>query len=218
MSIKRDFLTYFNQQFSKRVINRQPSTHLMQTAKLSRRDRRKQKTNQDLKAATEALLVEEGFDSLTIQKITDRADLARATFYLHFKDVEEAVWAVLADHFTHLSKIMWEVDDTAPETRRFQKFVRVFEYIKTNQGLMRVLFGDKGHIKLLRRASDFMAAGLQSDIQSGRVERTSDLPIEFESQFYAGAVMQIAAWWLQNGLKEEPEALSRMILTLVERS
>ncbi|MEM7803054.1 MAG: TetR/AcrR family transcriptional regulator [Chloroflexota bacterium] len=188
----------------------------MQPTQLSRRERRKQKTNRNLKDATEALLVEEGFDHLTIQKITDRADLARATFYLHFKDVEEAVWAVLADHFTHLSTIMWQVDGQSLADRRFQKFVRVFDYLKANQALMLVLFGDKGHIKLLRRASAFMAAGLRSDIETGRVERISDLPIDFEAQFYAGAVMQIAAWWLQNGMQEEPEAISGMILTLVE--
>ena len=94
----------------------------MKEAALGRRERRKLKTRNDLKQATEELLIEVGFDALNIQKITDHADLARATFYLHFGDIEEAVWAVLADRIQELGEIMWGVDETDPVKVRFAKW------------------------------------------------------------------------------------------------
>ncbi len=36
-----------------------------------------------------SLVLEKGYDTVTIEEITDRADLGRTTFYLHFRDKEE---------------------------------------------------------------------------------------------------------------------------------
>jgi AcrR family transcriptional regulator len=45
-------------------------------------DRRIRRTRATLRDALIALILERGFDSITVQDITDRANLARATFYL----------------------------------------------------------------------------------------------------------------------------------------
>ena len=41
--------------------------------------------------------MEKGYEAVTIQDITDRADLGRGTFYIHFKDKEEAIWSAIED-------------------------------------------------------------------------------------------------------------------------
>jgi AcrR family transcriptional regulator len=40
------------------------------------------------------LILEVGYDSISIQDITDKANLGRATFYLHFKDKDELIAAL----------------------------------------------------------------------------------------------------------------------------
>src|SRR5690242_7433215 len=82
-------------QFSLRVSIRQVSE--MNTP--NRFERRKQRTREQLKRAAIDLVLEKGYDSLTIQDITDRADVARATFYLYYKDKEEIVWAAIQDQW-----------------------------------------------------------------------------------------------------------------------
>ncbi|MEM7335586.1 MAG: TetR/AcrR family transcriptional regulator [Chloroflexota bacterium] len=189
----------------------------MEKPALNRRERRKQKTNEQIKAATAVLLIEEGFDALTIQKITDRADLARATFYLHFGDVEEVVWTVLAESFTELTHIMWQADSDDPKTRRYLKWVKVFEFIDNHRQLMQVLSGDKGHIKLFRRFIGFIAQNLEADIKNGRVQRTTELPIPFEAQFYSGGVLQIINWWLHEEPERTPNQLAQMVFEIILR-
>lgn len=49
-------------------------------------DPRVRRTRKLLKSAFIELMTEQGFDSLTVQDITDRADINRATFYAHFTD------------------------------------------------------------------------------------------------------------------------------------
>ena len=198
--------------------------NLMPTQQPNRRERRKQKTRADLKQATIELLIEQGFDQLTIQQITDRADLARATFYLHFGDVEEAVWAVLADIFTELNRVIWEIDEDGPvntptdqKRLRYRKWIRLFEFVKQERELLAAVLGQHGHLKLVQRTTQFMAHSLQSDLTSGRAARTTELPIEFEAQFYTGGVMQIIGWWLSTGFETTPVELADMVYHIVLR-
>src|SRR5512133_4407009 len=52
-------------------------------------DRRARRTRKQLKEALFALVLEKGYDGVTIEDITERADLGRTTFYLHYRDKEE---------------------------------------------------------------------------------------------------------------------------------
>ncbi len=58
----------------------------------SRHARRRAQTRNLLVQSALALVLERGYEATTIQDITERADLGRGTFYIHFKDKEEAVW------------------------------------------------------------------------------------------------------------------------------
>ena len=51
---------------------------------VSRRERKKSRTRADIYNAAMTLFVRRGFDSVTIDDICDAADVARATFFLHF--------------------------------------------------------------------------------------------------------------------------------------
>ena len=52
-------------------------------------DRRVQKTRQLLKDALVELILEEGYEAVTINEILDRANVGRSTFYIHFENKHE---------------------------------------------------------------------------------------------------------------------------------
>ena len=52
-------------------------------------DRRIQRTRQFLRTALLELIKEKGYDAISIEEITERANVGRATFYLHYKDKED---------------------------------------------------------------------------------------------------------------------------------
>ena len=60
------------------------SVHAVAAAPVSRRERKKGRTRADIYNAAMNLFVRRGFDSVTIEDICDSADVARATFFLHF--------------------------------------------------------------------------------------------------------------------------------------
>jgi AcrR family transcriptional regulator len=69
----------------------------MDTPPASRHERRRLRTRKLLIQATLQLVLEKGYDAISIQDITDKADLGRGTFYIHFKDKEEVVWTMFQD-------------------------------------------------------------------------------------------------------------------------
>src|SRR5580698_7345827 len=61
-----------------------PDTQAVAGAPISRRERKKGRTRVEIYNAAMNLFLRRGFDSVTIEDICDSADVARATFFLHF--------------------------------------------------------------------------------------------------------------------------------------
>lgn len=162
----------------------------------NRREKRKWQTRQQLKRATAELLIAHGYDGFTVQDVTDAADLARGTFYVHFKDKEEAVWAILQDSFDALNEEFRQMEGGSSE-RRYFKWLRLFDYVEDNRELLMVMLGESGHIKLVRRMQDYIAAVIVDDTTSGSSDPIGEIPTDFAAEFIAGAMIRVIDWWLR---------------------
>jgi AcrR family transcriptional regulator len=69
----------------------------MADAPLSRRERKKQETRARLLNTAIHLMIERGFDSLTVEQIADAADVGKGTIYNYFKTKEDIVMAFFVD-------------------------------------------------------------------------------------------------------------------------
>src|SRR4026209_3057140 len=79
-----------------------------------RPDRRVAKTRKALKEALTDLILEKGYESVTVQDVIDRADVGRSTFYTHFLDKDDLLMAILADlEMPAPDSASWTPDDPA---------------------------------------------------------------------------------------------------------
>ncbi len=67
-------------------------------------DPRVKRTRQLLQKAMEELLREKGFSDISVQDITARAEVNRATFYAHFKDKYDLLDAIVREMFQNMLK------------------------------------------------------------------------------------------------------------------
>jgi AcrR family transcriptional regulator len=63
----------------------------------SRPDRRVGKTRKALREALTDLILERGYESVTVQDLIDRADVGRSTFYAHFIDKDDLLMSIFAE-------------------------------------------------------------------------------------------------------------------------
>ncbi|WP_412537769.1 helix-turn-helix domain-containing protein [Longispora sp. K20-0274] len=67
-------------------------------------DRRVRRTRLALRHALVELMVDKGYDAVTVQDIIDRADVGRSTFYAHFTDKEHLFRSGIQDLQAELRK------------------------------------------------------------------------------------------------------------------
>jgi len=75
-------------------------------------DRRVQRTRQLLDDALMVLIVEKGYETITVQNIIDRANLGRSTFYAHYQDKEDLLRSGM-EELVH--SIIWHVENTSKD-------------------------------------------------------------------------------------------------------
>jgi AcrR family transcriptional regulator len=164
------------------------------------------------------LVLEKGFDSISIQDITDRADLGRGTFYIHFKDKEEVVWTAFRDLFQDLEQEAHKQLDRRMPKVEYYGLLNIFRHAEKNRDLYRVMFGGQGSSVLTARAQDFLAKAFLFDIrQAPEPEINFNIPQEVEAQILTGMISRLLYWWLETPNPYTPEQMAGMTYEVLYR-
>jgi AcrR family transcriptional regulator len=191
----------------------------MDTPQTSRHERRRLQTRKQLIETTMQLVLEKGYDAISIQDITDRADLGRGTFYLHFKDKEEIVWSVFQELFRTLEQDAHrQLDHNAPGVE-YYGLLNIFHHAAEHRDLYRVMLGGKGSAMLTTRVQDFMAESFLYDIRNAPPPTNVDfnIPSEIEAQILTGTISRLLFWWLETTNDYSVEQMATMIYKVLYR-
>ena len=180
-------------------------------------DRRVRRTRHALQDALIQLILENGYDSVTIEEITDRADLGRTTFYLHFKDKEEllmhAIDTICEDFIEKHSTLLEAIDihEDALKKLRYNLddriLYQIFVHARENADLYKVMLRGEGGPRATRRFANI--------IQDETVKRLNQIkgleikvPVEIFAVNFSGMLMELVTWWLE---EDQPYAIEKMV-------
>jgi len=99
-------------------------------------DRRIQKTKKALTEALINLILEKGYEKVTIQNIIDKANVGRSTFYIHYESKEQ----LLLDGHNNLNVKMFFDEKDEVEIN----FENLFDHVAENLQLAKAMLGKKG--------------------------------------------------------------------------
>jgi AcrR family transcriptional regulator len=179
-------------------------------------DRRARRTRQALHRALIGLILERGYDGLTVADIADRANVGRSTFYAHFTDKDDLMRGAAGNL---KSIVMREhaalVTDSEPPEARILGFSRfmtphLYEQRRLFHAMMK---GAAGQIVL-----EVMGQVLR-DIVSAELAAMADRPLakaarETAVQFIVGGYIAVLTRWLERGAKEKPEVIEAQFRAL----
>lgn len=184
------------------------------TERIRKPDRRIERTHQLLSKALMELIIERGYESITIQDITDRANVSRTTFYLHFRDKDELLFAsmqeiydgLVSNHDGLMKAEAIRPDDFDTLQCDASDFVHVAEYAD----FYRAMLSKQGSAVFILRVMSYLADMIQPALIEKAGGAEPKMPVGLMAAFLAGAEVGVMKWWIENDMRHSPEEMARM--------
>lgn len=180
-----------------------------------RPDRRRERTFQLLSGALMELLKERDFANITIQDIADKANVSRATFYLHFKDKDELLFKSMERIYDSLSEQFRQVSRDAFANKTYihtADEALEFKHVAAHADFYRAMFGAHGSPQFMQMVRAYLQNAARREILEPLAPPDgAAFPLDFMAAFMAGAEIGVLTWWLESGLKLPPEEVCAMM-------
>lgn len=163
-------------------------------------DPRIKRTKRMFKDALISLIQENNDKSkLTVQNIADRAELNRATFYLHYQDIDDLMQQMIDEVLDELHKTI------KPPSAQLISFL---DHFYRNRGLYNVMLENKDFRK---KVFDLLLDIITFWAEERKVKGRS---FRVPNEIIASSTLGIVSWWLQEGTPYSPSYLAQQILPM----
>lgn len=176
-------------------------------------DRRILRTRRALREALMALIIEKGYEAISIQDITDRADVSRTTFYLHYRDKEELLASGMRELYDELLAAYLPFSAAEVQQTGFSSAMLDagdYEHVAENAAFYKAMFSAKGAPSFMTTVHQYLAEIFTSFCLKEVEPQQSPLPLDMIAYGMAGMHIGLIQWWLQKDMPLSPETMSRM--------
>ena len=171
-----------------------------QDERRSRPDRRVSRTRRALKEALTDLILDKGYEGVTVQDVIDRAEVGRSTFYAHFIDKDDLLMAILADlDVPGPDTSSWKPDDPA-----FDWTLELFRHFGSGRRLFKAVASSQSGALARRETTQRLEELARAELSRLKAARRLD-PFKLETmvRFLVGTFIGFMDWWM----REENEHL-----------
>lgn len=168
-------------------------------------DRRTRRTRRVLHEALISLILEKGYERVTVQELLDRADIVRSTFYAHYRDKDALLLSCFEDILAELRAAVETMAPGMPANPARPAQI-LYEHAYRNQSVYRALCGRQGG-SVVRRYLHRLVADLLRDRLHPYLP-TTELPAELVAEFYTSATLGLLFWWVDQDFPHDPAWLA----------
>jgi AcrR family transcriptional regulator len=177
--------------------------------------RRQQKTRLMFMDALLRLVIQRGFDNITVTDIANEANYGRWAFYQYFKSKEDVAWATFVYWMTHLDQYVIVSVQTLDSPRREYESWRIifFAFHQQRQFLTRL---DSVLVSEWRfRAKEFLVAQFSAHLQNGVFVLMAGVRPDIAARLYVAALMELLDYWGQHPTLGDAETLVDEFFTFI---
>lgn len=195
----------------------------------TRLDRRIVRTRQALRKALFELIQEKSYDTVSVEDITQRANLGRATFYLHYKDKDDLLLEEFVDIAQERVRVLsevpfsdWEAGERAAgqsnDKQPIMPLLKIFEHAAANASLYRALLHGENLPRMEARIRALVATSI-AQIAEAKRQPAPDLlppqiPVDLLAAYFSGALLSSLTWWLDSPAPVTPIEMAGMFQRL----
>lgn len=182
-------------------------------------DLRVVKTKEAIKRALFELIKENDFNSLTIKQLTEKANINRGTFYLHYESLE-SLKETYYDEF--IMQLYCLFDDSIQQYKRERNHQSVMEflnvnvlyYVQRNTELFQFLWLTGESERYRRKIRKFVLDILFCNEDALMSEKDLLIPKQYYIAYTVSSFMGVVGSWLAQGCKESPEEIADILSIL----
>jgi len=178
-------------------------------------DRRVLRTRKMLFDALIDLMIEKGYEAVTVQDIIDRADVGRSTFYAHYYDKEQLLLANIKQLRAHLIERTAAPPPDEPEDARFRFSLVMLRHVEQNERLYHAVVGKQSGTAVMQHMRTMLAEVAREEID--RLLARGELPVpgEVATEFVVGTFLTVLSWRMERRERPNAEECDRLFHRLV---
>jgi len=173
-------------------------------------DRRVRKTKKALRQGLVSLLAQKNLKDISVRELTERADLHRGTFYVHYKDIYDLYDRTWQEMLEEVKEIFLQ---HPPEELRGSPgplFQAIMEYAWDNRDLCQMFFGPNGDQALVRELERIAEKKFVQDWPV--LFPHKDMPGgEYLRIFMVDGCMGVVRRWVDDGMTKSPQEMARLL-------
>jgi AcrR family transcriptional regulator len=179
-------------------------------------DRRVRRTRELLRGALIALILEKGYERVTVQDIIDRADVGRSTFYAHFRDKEDLLFYGL-EELRAAFQPEQQAGASRPGKPARSPTLAVFEHFDRSRQVWRAMAGRRGAEVFSRYLHRLLSELLRTQLSARAPKEATQVPLDAVVEFATSALVGLGArWWLEHDLPYSPQEMDDLYHRLTE--
>jgi AcrR family transcriptional regulator len=174
--------------------------------------RRNQRTQEQLLDALHQLIVDRGYERLTVQNILDKANVGRATFYAHFDGKDD----LLAASIARLSGWL-EAEWRARPDRPLGFCLPFYQHLASHRQIYQTTVVRESEVTVERLIREMLTDLVRQDLaQRASAQAQATLPVELLTHHLVGAWWASIVWWMGQDPMWPPEQAHQVFMALVE--
>lgn len=193
------------------IINRSITTKLVIT--LVKIDRRILKSQEAIKNALIELMSDKKFDEITIQDISDKANVSRGTIYLHYLDKYDLLEKLIEEHIHNLR----ELCEASADAEYGEANLPWFKYLESNYLFISTMLESKGASYFRSQFHEFLIEEFTDEVEASK-GKNSELHVEVMLQFIVSSYVGLVEWWVKNGMPISPKEMAHQVGILLDRN
>lgn len=174
-------------------------------------DARVKRTKQRLREAIVALVLERGYEDVTIRDIAERAEVGYATYFRHYPTKDALLLDILEGLLTDLMALL---EPTLADEDASHNGATVFEHVRQHHDLYRVLIASQRSLELVSRAEEVAFASLGRSLEPSP---DALLPPAAAVNHLVRSLIALIEWWLDAGMPLPPERMGAAVEALIMR-
>ncbi len=175
-------------------------------------DRRIVRTRKLLRDAMHDLILEQGYDEFNIQDVTNKANLGRATFYLHYREKNDLLTDLMNQRFEDFIGTTSQIVSSKDGVLEEKAIEKLFNLAEENYDFYRIMEIGKGGTIASNQMQLIIRDKVRERLDQFRqiTQKEFSYPQDFLETYLSGALLALIYWWLREEMPYPASEMAKM--------